>query len=125
MLLQKEGESFKDNTVQQARPGGKRVIGKAVAKGGLLLKGKNPGNVRLYLCATLPPYKYAPCCCRFNGKKTISERECLLRQTPSEKRSLTPKLCDKNTLTFSCRGFSEYAHHNFLFHRVVTLRNRH
>lgn len=47
VLLQKEGESFKDNTVQARQGGvaGKRVIGKAVAKGGLLLKGKNPGNV--------------------------------------------------------------------------------
>lgn len=50
LLLQKEGESLKDNAVQQrpagAATGGKRAIGKAVAKGGLLLKGKNPGNVR-------------------------------------------------------------------------------
>jgi hypothetical protein len=47
VLLQKEGESFKDNTVQPRQgAGGKRAIGKAVAKGGLLLKGKNPGNVR-------------------------------------------------------------------------------
>lgn len=47
VLLQKEGESLKDNSVQvrQGGVGGKRVIGKAVAKGGLLLKGKNPGNV--------------------------------------------------------------------------------
>lgn len=46
VLLQKEGESFKDNTVQGKMPGGnKRALGKAVAKGGLLLKGKNPGNV--------------------------------------------------------------------------------
>ncbi|TFK39437.1 GTPase activating protein [Crucibulum laeve] len=48
VLLQKEGESFKDNAVQ-TRPGGvggKRAIGKAVAKGGLLLKGKNPGNIQ-------------------------------------------------------------------------------
>jgi len=47
VLLQKEGESLKD-TGLQTRPGGaggKRAIGKAVAKGGLLLKGKNPGNV--------------------------------------------------------------------------------
>jgi hypothetical protein len=48
LLLQKEGESLKDNAVQQrptgAAIGGKRAIGKAVAKGGLLLKGKNPGN---------------------------------------------------------------------------------
>lgn len=46
VLLQKEGESFKDAGLQGRTPGGKRVIGKAVAKGGLLLKGKNPGNVR-------------------------------------------------------------------------------
>ncbi|KAF7308799.1 hypothetical protein MKEN_01079400 [Mycena kentingensis (nom. inval.)] len=48
VLLQKEGESLKDNTVQQRAggAGGKRVIGKAVAKGGLLLKGKNPGNIQ-------------------------------------------------------------------------------
>lgn len=48
VLLQKEGESVKDNGVQGRSPGGvsgKRVIGKAVAKGGMLLKGKNPGNV--------------------------------------------------------------------------------
>ena len=52
VLLQKEGESLKDNVVHQSRSGGagsKRVIGKAVAKGGLLLKGKNPGNVLVML----------------------------------------------------------------------------
>jgi hypothetical protein len=49
LLLQKEGESFKDSTFKSPTAvggGGKRAIGKAVAKGGLLLKGKNPGNVR-------------------------------------------------------------------------------
>ncbi|KAA1468895.1 GTPase activating protein [Dentipellis sp. KUC8613] len=46
ILLQKEGESFKDTGMQGRSPGGKRVIGKAVAKGGLLLKGKNPGNIQ-------------------------------------------------------------------------------
>ncbi|KAF9266777.1 RhoGAP-domain-containing protein [Marasmius fiardii PR-910] len=47
VLLQKEGESLKDNSVQaRGGAGGKRVIGKAVAKGGLLLKGKNPGNIQ-------------------------------------------------------------------------------
>ncbi|KAJ3529060.1 hypothetical protein NM688_g7906 [Phlebia brevispora] len=48
VLLQKEGESLKDNAVQGRSPGGvsgKRVIGKAVAKGGMLLKGKNPESV--------------------------------------------------------------------------------
>jgi Rho GTPase-activating protein RGD1 len=52
VLLQKEGESLKDNVVHQSRSGGagsKRVIGKAVAKGNLLLKGKNPGNVPVML----------------------------------------------------------------------------
>ncbi|KAI6124881.1 hypothetical protein EDD16DRAFT_1473803 [Pisolithus croceorrhizus] len=47
VLLQKEGESFSESAVQ-VKPGvlgGKRVLGKAVAKGGLLLKGKNPGNI--------------------------------------------------------------------------------
>lgn len=48
VLLQKEGESFKDNAVQGKTPGSnKRTLGMAVAKGGLLLKGKNPGNVSL------------------------------------------------------------------------------
>ncbi|KAL0569063.1 Rho GTPase-activating protein [Marasmius crinis-equi] len=49
VLLQKEGESLKDNSVQArggGGTGGKRAIGKAVAKGGLLLKGKNPGNIQ-------------------------------------------------------------------------------
>ncbi|KAJ7224270.1 Rho GTPase activation protein [Mycena pura] len=47
VLLQKEGESLKDNAVQQRQgAGGKRAIGKAVVKGGLLLKGKNPGNIQ-------------------------------------------------------------------------------
>ncbi|EAU90225.2 GTPase activating protein [Coprinopsis cinerea okayama7 len=48
LLLQKEGESFKDTAVKahSGGVGGKRAIGKAVAKGGLLLKGKNPGNIQ-------------------------------------------------------------------------------
>ncbi|KAI0918050.1 hypothetical protein AcV5_002832 [Taiwanofungus camphoratus] len=49
LLLQKEGESYRDTPVQGRSPGGvggKRAIGKAVAKGGLLLKGKNPGNLQ-------------------------------------------------------------------------------
>ena len=46
ILIQKEGESLRDTGVQGRSPGGgKRAIGKAVAKGGMLLKGKNPGNV--------------------------------------------------------------------------------
>ncbi|KAF9219752.1 RhoGAP-domain-containing protein [Gyrodon lividus] len=49
VLLQKEGESFNESAVQAKSPGvlgGKRALGKAVAKGGLLLKGKNPGNIQ-------------------------------------------------------------------------------
>lgn len=47
LLLQKEGESVKDNITQPRTTGaaGRRVIiGKAVAKGGMFLK-KIPGNV--------------------------------------------------------------------------------
>ncbi|KAF8141964.1 hypothetical protein EV363DRAFT_1249073 [Boletus edulis] len=49
VLLQKEGEPLHESTVHAKPPGvlgGKRVLGKAVAKGGLLLKGKNPGNIQ-------------------------------------------------------------------------------
>ena len=41
---------MKDSQLQSRTPGGasgKRAIGKAVAKGGMLLKGRNPGNVRI------------------------------------------------------------------------------
>jgi hypothetical protein len=52
LLVAKEGENIKDTGVQQGRNGpalgGKRVIGKAVAKGGMLLKGKNPANVSFF-----------------------------------------------------------------------------
>ena len=49
VLSQKESDSFRDNPIQAKSPSavtGKRAIGKAVAKGGLLLKGKNSNNVR-------------------------------------------------------------------------------
>ncbi|KAI0709675.1 GTPase activating protein [Cerioporus squamosus] len=47
LLLQKEGEPLKDNAMQGRSPvNGKRVIGKAVAKGGMLLKGRNPQNMQ-------------------------------------------------------------------------------
>ncbi|EJD47891.1 RhoGAP-domain-containing protein [Auricularia subglabra TFB-10046 SS5] len=52
VLLQKEGETLRDTAVQgQNRSpglsgaGSKRALGKAVQKGGLLLKGKNPNNM--------------------------------------------------------------------------------
>jgi len=49
LLVQKEGENMKETAMQARSPGGvggKRALGKAVAKGGLLLKGKNPGNIQ-------------------------------------------------------------------------------
>ncbi|CCM04184.1 uncharacterized protein FIBRA_06346 [Fibroporia radiculosa] len=49
LLMQKEGEPYRDTPVQGRSPGGvggKRAIGKAVAKGGMLLKGRNPGNLQ-------------------------------------------------------------------------------
>lgn len=48
ILLTKEGETLKDGGLQKngVPSGGKRAIGKAVAKGGMMLmKGKNPANV--------------------------------------------------------------------------------
>lgn len=52
VLLQKEGEPLNESAIHAKPPGvlgGKRVLGKAVAKGGLLLKGKNPGNVSVWI----------------------------------------------------------------------------
>ena len=51
LLVQKEGESMKETAMQARSPGGgggKRALGKAVQKGGLLLKGKNPQNVSIF-----------------------------------------------------------------------------
>ncbi|KAF8343505.1 Rho GTPase activation protein [Amanita rubescens] len=47
LLLQKEGESLKDNMAQprSTGTGGKRVIGKAVARGAVLLR-RNPANIQ-------------------------------------------------------------------------------
>ncbi|KAI5124260.1 hypothetical protein M0805_005109 [Coniferiporia weirii] len=48
VLVAKEGESMKDTAMRSpgAGGGGKRALGKAVQKGGLLLKGKNPQNIQ-------------------------------------------------------------------------------
>ncbi|KAI0028320.1 GTPase activating protein [Vararia minispora EC-137] len=47
LLLQKEGENVKESAaLQRPSAGGKRVIGKAVAKGGLLLKGKSAASIQ-------------------------------------------------------------------------------
>lgn len=50
VIVQKEGESLKETGVQHTKnnPAGRRALGKAVVKGGLLLKGKNPVNVNFY-----------------------------------------------------------------------------
>lgn len=73
LLLQKEGESLKDNAMQGRSPvGGKRVIGKAVAKGGMLLKGRNPQNVRLSL------YRLSCYCLGGTGRV---ERVCVVDST--------------------------------------------
>src|ERR1700730_15946639 len=75
VLLHKEGESLKDGGLQGRSPGGKRVIGKAVAKGGLLLKGKNPGNV----CIRIPAesfQRFKLSLDRFRDRRTTLDREC-------------------------------------------------
>ena len=56
VLVAKEGESMKDTAMRSpGTGGGKRALGKAVQKGGLLLKGKNPQNV----CPLFCPIMYA------------------------------------------------------------------
>lgn len=55
-LLSKEGESSKEAGMPSiASKGNKRVIGKAMTKGGMLLKGKNPANVNYSVLVSNPP----------------------------------------------------------------------
>ena len=78
VLIQKEGESLRDTGMQGRSPGGghrTRVIGKAVAKGGMLLKGKNPGNVGAKLG---PSFVSLTLILRFNDKKTTFVHGCQL-----------------------------------------------
>lgn len=108
LLLQKEGESLKDNAMQSRSPvNGKRVIGKAVAKGGMLLKGKNPQNVRISLLMLCSRYRNQT---RSNDKKTTSEHVCPARRTRTTKLLRTHKLSDRSTLISNCRESSEYVH---------------
>ena len=106
LLLQKEGESVKDNLVQQRAVGvgGKRAIGKAVAKGGLLLKGKNPGNVgasgALITSILMVTHRY-------KDKRAISELEYQLHLTSTGRLLQTRRLCVKNILISSCLEYSE------------------
>ena len=103
VLLQKEGESYKDTGLQN-RPsvGGKRAIGKAVAKGGMLLKGKNPGNVSRIL---LVHWTTLSLRARSKGRKTISGRDYQQRQTSTAKLLRRPRQCDRNILIFNYLGF--------------------
>jgi hypothetical protein len=89
---------------------GKRVLGKAVVKGGLLLKGKNPGNVgrvEFFLSTTLSFF-------RFSARRTIFAQGSQLPRTTSEKPFLTLKLCVKNTSTSNSHEFSGYVCYRFL-----------
>ena len=102
LLLQKEGEPLKDNAMQSRSPvNGKRVIGKAVAKGGMLLKGRNPQNVRLRIARA---FQCQLTQCRSNDKRTTSECACRARRTHIGRPSLKHRLFDKSTSTFSSRG---------------------
>ena len=106
LLLQKEGESVKDNLVQQrvTGVGGKRAIGKAVAKGGMLLKGKNPGNVGAGCALTSSILIVAH---RYKDKRAISELGYRLRLTNTGRLLQTHRLCGKNILISSCLEYSE------------------
>lgn len=103
---------MKDTAMQARSPGGvggKRALGKAVAKGGLLLKGKNPGNVR-----TAVPLEREVgvafidrfCECRSNDRKMTYGLGCRRLRMCSGKLSLTLKQYVKSILTFSYLGFS-------------------
>ena len=72
VLVAKEGENMRDTSMRSPGAGGgggKRALGKAVQKGGLLLKGKNPQNVWL-LTFVIVAITYTPFF-RFNAKKMM------------------------------------------------------
>jgi hypothetical protein len=57
VLLAKQGENVSDSPASgpnRSQPVGKRALGTAVKKGGMLLKGKNPNNV----CAPKKPTRW-------------------------------------------------------------------
>ena len=108
VLLQKEGESVKDNGVQGRSPGGvggRRVIGKAVAKGGMLLKGKNPGNVSPRCSGLL--VRTHQTSIRFKGRKTIFAHACLLPRICIARMSPIPRPFDRSTSISSYRAYYE------------------
>ena len=117
VLVQKEGESMKDTAMQARSPGGvggKRALGKAVAKGGMLLiKGKNPGNV----CCLYGVVSCRVSSCRLPGmvfsyrsiaRKMMSELGCLRPPMFTRRRLRTPPLFGKSTSTSSCHDSYAY-----------------
>jgi hypothetical protein len=94
VLVQKEGESMKETAMQGRTPGGatgKRtgMLGKSVVtKGGMLLKGKNPGNVRFRAASSFTTCSYDLCMVlphRFSDRKMMSAHECRTHLTSTRK----------------------------------------
>ena len=113
VLLHKEGESTRDAALQARSPigmggSGKRAIGKAVAKGGLLLKGKNPQNVCILFAATSGMLKCFMGSFRYSAKKTTFDRGCLRHQMRIVRMSLIPKLFGRNISISSCLEYCAY-----------------
>lgn len=119
-LISKEGESAKDAGMAGNRSGtntgGKRAIGKAVAKGGMLLKGKNPANVRetatfsyylrIHLIFTCLFFLIS-----FIDKRRISAPGCHQLQIHTGKPYWRLKLYGKNISIFSYLGYCGYVSH--------------
>ena len=110
-LLQREGESVRDTAVQARSPGGvggKRVIGKAVAKGGMLLKGKNPGNVR----HTINVFPIHEIYILLSSSSSDRRKRLRLACRPHLTRTGRPlpirRLFDKSTSISSYRGYYGY-----------------
>lgn len=111
MLVAKEGESMKDTSMRSpgaSGGGGKRALGKAVQKGGLLLKGKNPQNVSALLifkaCSVTHPYNGPR---RYNDKRMMSGHECPQHPMFIGRLYWRHNPCVQSISTFNCRGFSE------------------
>ena len=103
VIVAKEGESFKDTGVQHAKnPAGRRALGKAVVKGGLLLKGKNPVSVSTYL-QLLVVYSNGS---RSSDKRTMYGTGCLLPRIPIERLFWKHRPCDRNISTSNYLAFS-------------------
>ena len=113
VLLHKEGESTRDAALQARSPigmggSGKRAIGKAVAKGGLLLKGKNPQNVCILFVATPLMLNCIVGSFRYSARKMTFDRGCLRHQMRIARTSLILKPFGKNTLISSYLEYCAY-----------------